>query len=140
LLQRTHLLADRRLRDAEPLRGSGERPPLDDLAERCQLSRVHKPHLYQRACGQSHTHDTGRLLTKSVSDTERSAGRQEPCSETRRSLCGVRHHSSVSVEIRDVAPGLWIWRQPHPDWSPEPGWAPLVTSTCGESGRAVTLL
>jgi glyoxylase-like metal-dependent hydrolase (beta-lactamase superfamily II) len=20
------------------------------------------------------------------------------------------------TEIRDVAPGLWIWRQPHPDW------------------------
>jgi hypothetical protein len=22
----------------------------------------------------------------------------------------------VAVEIRDVASGLWLWRQPHPDW------------------------
>src|SRR5688500_4473304 len=23
----------------------------------------------------------------------------------------------VTVEVRDVAPGLWLWRQPHPHWS-----------------------
>ena len=22
----------------------------------------------------------------------------------------------MPVEMRDVAPGLWLWRQPHPDW------------------------
>jgi glyoxylase-like metal-dependent hydrolase (beta-lactamase superfamily II) len=46
----------------------------------------------------------------------------------------------MAVEIRDLAPGLWIWRQPHPDWSPERGWEPLVTSTCVESGGEVALL
>ena len=42
LLERAHLQADRRLRDAEPLGRLGERPALDDLAERPQLPRVHK--------------------------------------------------------------------------------------------------
>jgi glyoxylase-like metal-dependent hydrolase (beta-lactamase superfamily II) len=46
----------------------------------------------------------------------------------------------VSVEVRDVAPGLWLWRQPHPDWTPEADWEPLVTSTCVESGGEVALL
>jgi glyoxylase-like metal-dependent hydrolase (beta-lactamase superfamily II) len=38
-----------------------------------------------------------------------------------------------SVEIRDVAPGLWIWRLEHPHWKPGQGWEPIVTSTCVES-------
>jgi hypothetical protein len=46
----------------------------------------------------------------------------------------------VSVEIRDVAPGLWIWRQDHPDWHPGAGWDPPVTSTCVESGGELALL
>ena len=40
---------------------------------------------------------------------------------------------AVSVEIIDVAPGLWVWRQDHPDWHPDAGWDPPVTSTCVES-------
>ncbi len=24
--------------------------------------------------------------------------------------------SAMSVGMRDVAPGLWLWRQRHPDW------------------------
>jgi hypothetical protein len=43
-------------------------------------------------------------------------------------------------EIRDVSPGLWIWRTPHPDWSPDADWEPLVTSTCVESGGEVAVL
>jgi hypothetical protein len=39
-----------------------------------------------------------------------------------------------SVELRDVAKGLWIWRLEHPDWKPGQGWEPRVTSTCVESG------
>ena len=35
--------------------------------------------------------------------------------------------------VRDVAPGLWIWRLEHPDWEPDSGWDPPVTSTCVES-------
>jgi hypothetical protein len=42
-------------------------------------------------------------------------------------------------EVRDVTPGLWIWRVSHPAWSAESDWEPLVTSTCVECGgeRAV---
>ena len=34
-----------------------------------------------------------------------------------------------AVEVRDVAPGLWIWRRRHPDWAPGSDWEPAVTST-----------
>ncbi|HZY47682.1 MAG TPA: hypothetical protein VFE96_07795 [Candidatus Bathyarchaeia archaeon] len=37
------------------------------------------------------------------------------------------------VEIRDVAPGLWIWRTRHPGWKPGDDWEPVVTSTFVES-------
>jgi glyoxylase-like metal-dependent hydrolase (beta-lactamase superfamily II) len=46
----------------------------------------------------------------------------------------------VSYEVRDVAPGLWIWRLEHPGWAPEMEWPPLVTSTCAASDREVALL
>jgi glyoxylase-like metal-dependent hydrolase (beta-lactamase superfamily II) len=46
----------------------------------------------------------------------------------------------MALEIRDVAPGLWIWRIDHPDWSPEADWEPQVTSTVVESGGEVALL
>jgi hypothetical protein len=47
---------------------------------------------------------------------------------------------SEMTEIRDVAPGLWIWRPHHPDWSPDVDWEPAVTSTCVESGGEVAVL
>ena len=43
-------------------------------------------------------------------------------------------------EIVDVAPGLWTWRLDQPDWEPDAGWAPPVTSTCAESGGEVIVL
>jgi hypothetical protein len=46
----------------------------------------------------------------------------------------------MSVEVIDVAPGLWVWRQDHPDWHPKAGWDPPVNSTCVESGGEVALL
>jgi glyoxylase-like metal-dependent hydrolase (beta-lactamase superfamily II) len=46
----------------------------------------------------------------------------------------------VPVEVRDVAPGLWIWRAAHPDWKPGLDWEPTVTSTCVESGGEVAVL
>jgi len=46
----------------------------------------------------------------------------------------------MEPELRDVAPGLWIWRVPHPDWSPDADWEPRVTSTCVESGGEVAVL
>jgi hypothetical protein len=46
----------------------------------------------------------------------------------------------MGAEIRDIAPGLWIWRLEHPAWTPQRGWPPLVTSTCVESGGEALLL
>jgi hypothetical protein len=46
----------------------------------------------------------------------------------------------VTAQIIDLAPGLWVWRLEHPDWGPEVGWEPLVTSTCVESGGELALL
>src|SRR5262249_32607007 len=43
-------------------------------------------------------------------------------------------------EVRDVAPGLWIWRLPHPAWKHGLGWEETVTSTCVESGGEVAVL
>jgi glyoxylase-like metal-dependent hydrolase (beta-lactamase superfamily II) len=36
----------------------------------------------------------------------------------------------MGIEIRDVAPGLWIWRAEHPHWKPSHDWQRVVTSTC----------
>jgi hypothetical protein len=44
------------------------------------------------------------------------------------------------VEVRDVAPGLWIWRTEHPDWAPHLDWERWVTSTCVESNGQVAVL
>jgi glyoxylase-like metal-dependent hydrolase (beta-lactamase superfamily II) len=46
----------------------------------------------------------------------------------------------VAAELHDVAPGLWLWRLEHPDWSPGLDWEPFVTSTCVESRGEVALL
>jgi glyoxylase-like metal-dependent hydrolase (beta-lactamase superfamily II) len=44
------------------------------------------------------------------------------------------------VEVRDVVPGLWLWRQPHPDWREGLDWEPEVSSFFVESrGEAVLL-
>ena len=41
----------------------------------------------------------------------------------------------MPVELLDVAPGLWLWRQPHPAWTPESGWEPPVVVVRGRVGR-----
>src|SRR4051794_31497133 len=46
---------------------------------------------------------------------------------------------SVTVEIVDVAAGLWLWRQRHPSWEPGSGWDPPVSSFAVES-RGTTLV
>src|SRR5215217_635231 len=46
----------------------------------------------------------------------------------------------VAVEVRDVAPGLWLWRQPHPAWREGLDWEPEVTSVAVESRGARLLL
>ena len=45
----------------------------------------------------------------------------------------------MQTAILDVAPGLWVWRTPHPDWGPEADWEPFVTSTCAETGGEIAL-
>jgi glyoxylase-like metal-dependent hydrolase (beta-lactamase superfamily II) len=46
----------------------------------------------------------------------------------------------METEIRDVAPGLWIWRTDVPDWRPGHGWEPPLTATCVQSGDEIALL
>ena len=46
----------------------------------------------------------------------------------------------MSVEIRDVAPGLWLWRQPHWEWREGFDWEPEVSSFVVESRGEVILL
>lgn len=46
----------------------------------------------------------------------------------------------MSVEIRDVASGLWLWRQPHPSWEEGLDWEPEVSSFAVESRGAAVLL
>ncbi|MDX6476390.1 MAG: Metallo-beta-lactamase superfamily [Gaiellaceae bacterium] len=46
----------------------------------------------------------------------------------------------MTAELRDVAPGLWVWRVDYPDWHPDAGWERMVTSTCVTSAGEVALL
>ena len=43
------------------------------------------------------------------------------------------------AEIREVAPGLWLWRRPHPEWDERVEWEPPVSSFCVTS-QGVTLV
>ncbi len=45
----------------------------------------------------------------------------------------------MSVEVRDVAEGLWLWRQPHPDWEEGADWDAEVCSFAVRS-RGVALV
>ena len=46
----------------------------------------------------------------------------------------------MGVEVLDVAPGLWLWRQPHPAWREGADWEPEVASFAVESRGARWLL
>jgi glyoxylase-like metal-dependent hydrolase (beta-lactamase superfamily II) len=46
----------------------------------------------------------------------------------------------MTYELRDAAPGLWLWRLEYPDWKPGLDWGPVVNSTCVESGGEVAVL
>jgi len=45
----------------------------------------------------------------------------------------------MTVEVRDVLPGLWLWRQPHPDWRDGNDWEREVSSFAVES-RGIAVL
>ena len=42
--------------------------------------------------------------------------------------------SMSPAEVREVTDGLWVWRLEHPDWRPDAGWEPPVTSVWIECG------
>ena len=46
----------------------------------------------------------------------------------------------MTVEIQDIAPGLWLWRQPHWEWKAGDDWEPEVSSVVVDSGGEVVLL
>src|SRR5882724_9000198 len=44
------------------------------------------------------------------------------------------------LEVRDLGPGLWIWRLLHPGWTEGEDWQPIVTCICVDLGRERLLL
>lgn len=52
----------------------------------------------------------------------------------------VPRFAPVPAEIRDIAPGLWLWRVEHPAWSTDAEWDAPVTSTVVECGGEVAVL
>jgi hypothetical protein len=40
----------------------------------------------------------------------------------------------MAVAVQEVCEGLWLWRQPHPDWDDEADWEPEVSSYAVTSG------
>jgi glyoxylase-like metal-dependent hydrolase (beta-lactamase superfamily II) len=46
----------------------------------------------------------------------------------------------MGVEVRDVGPGLWLWRYPHWEWKEGDDWEPEVASFVVESGGETILL
>ena len=38
------------------------------------------------------------------------------------------------LEVRDLAPDLWIWRISHPGWTEHVDWQPMVTCVCADLG------
>ena len=46
----------------------------------------------------------------------------------------------MAIDLRDVAPGLWLWRQPHWEWRDGDDWEPEVSSFVVESRGEVVLL
>jgi glyoxylase-like metal-dependent hydrolase (beta-lactamase superfamily II) len=46
----------------------------------------------------------------------------------------------MPVEVRDVAPGLWVWRLENPFWRPGVDWEPVVACTCVTSAGVTLVL
>jgi hypothetical protein len=45
----------------------------------------------------------------------------------------VTKRAAPTVEVIDLAPGLWIWRLEHPGWNEECDWQEVVTCVCVET-------
>ena len=52
----------------------------------------------------------------------------------------MRDDPTSEVEVGDVAPGLWLWRQRHWEWREGDDWEPEVSSWVVESGAETLLL
>jgi hypothetical protein len=52
----------------------------------------------------------------------------------------VLSRTAMSVEVRDVASGLWLWRQRHPSWREGADWPAVVASFAVRSREATLLL
>jgi hypothetical protein len=50
------------------------------------------------------------------------------------------HLLGMPAEIRDVAPGLWLYRAKHPHWRPGLDWEEVVTTTVVESGGEIFIV
>jgi glyoxylase-like metal-dependent hydrolase (beta-lactamase superfamily II) len=50
----------------------------------------------------------------------------------------------AAMDVQELAPGLWIWTTPHPEWTPDErgpdGWEAPVTSLYHEAAEAVCLV
>ena len=46
----------------------------------------------------------------------------------------------MNVEVRDVTAGLWLWRQPHPEWPGGDDWDAAVSSFAVRSAGVDVLL
>jgi glyoxylase-like metal-dependent hydrolase (beta-lactamase superfamily II) len=44
------------------------------------------------------------------------------------------------VDLREIAPGLWYWTAPHPDWRGATDWPERVGCVCCETGEAAVLI
>jgi len=55
-------------------------------------------------------------------------------------LRGDDNPGAMAAEIRDVAPGLWLWRTPHPGWTPDSDFDGPVTSICAAADGEVVVL
>jgi hypothetical protein len=86
----------------------------------------------------------GRISVESAAGGGPRCGRACPSREAaagrlQRRVTGVSR-DGMAVELRDVADGLWLWRQPHPDWSEGNDWEPEVASFAVVSGGVPILL
>jgi hypothetical protein len=52
----------------------------------------------------------------------------------------VSERAKPTVEVIDLAPGLWIWRLEHPVWNERCDWQEVVTSVCVDAGDERWLL
>ena len=43
------------------------------------------------------------------------------------------------MDVRDLAPGLWYWLAPHPDWTPDDNWPEEVMCVYYEAADALAL-